>query len=114
MVTRVGSTVGPIDYSFAFNNDPDTTTGLTWGHEQGQVLDGGVLTTIVASTLSLADASVNIVYIDYSGTPALMVTTTAAKPTQTDSVFLYAIQTSGGHITSTTDLRNWTTSKINI
>lgn len=112
MVQKVGDRVGPIDFSDPFANNPVTTSGLTWGYVGGEILKEGTLTVISNGTLALSDGSTNIVYIDYSGTPALATTTISTKPAQGSSVFLWIITTSAGQIIDSIDLRNWTTSQV--
>jgi hypothetical protein len=113
MVTKVGNTTGPDDFSEPFSEDTGVTSGLTWGYTGGAVLKEGVLTTITDGSLLLSASSTNIIYIDYAGTPALATRTIGNKPSQTNSVFLWVITTGPGSITDRLDLRNWTTSKIN-
>jgi hypothetical protein len=107
MITRVHESVLPLEISGNLENDPATTTGLTWGYKAGSVAKSGVRTAITAGTVALG-AGTNYVYVDISGTPT--VTVSQSLPSQRNTIFLYVVGTSGADIVSIEDVRGWLTS----
>ncbi len=108
MVTKVGNTVAPQEFVEWFNQDTDTTTGLTFGYKAGSVMSAaGVITNISAGTVALTDDAINIVYVDFSGTPAIAAAVSTSKPTQATSMFLFIVTTASGSISEVLSLRNW-------
>ena len=83
-----------------FNEDPDTTTGLTWGYKAGRVRFHQVVTDVVAGTTGLIDNATNYVEIQSDGTITRNIT--AFNGTR---IPLREIVTSGGVQTSSTDKR---------
>lgn len=51
-----------------FNENADTTTGLTWGYSGGKVRSDNVIYTITDGTISLTDDATNYIQITPSGT----------------------------------------------
>lgn len=51
-----------------FNEDPATTTGLTWGYKGGRVRNDNTIYTIADGTVSLTDDATNYIEITPSGT----------------------------------------------
>ena len=85
-----------------FNEDPDTTTALTWGYQGGILRNDNVLTTVADGTLALADDSTNYVEIDSAGTVSRNTTSfTAGK------IPIREVTTVSGAQTVSTDKRAW-------
>ena len=104
----------PPSWSEAFEQDTSTTAGLTFGYKAGQALKAGTITDIALGTIALTANAINIVYIDYTSTPAIAVAVSTSKPVQEDVLFLFVVTTNGSGITDVIDLRNWTSAKAEL
>lgn len=51
----------------AFDENPATTTGLTWGYKAGVVRSDNVVTAVTAGTVSLTDDAINYLEVDGAG-----------------------------------------------
>ena len=108
LVTKVSDIVigGHVEQQFA--QDHTTTTGLTFGYKSGLYTEGTVVTEVDAGTVTLTDASVNVVYLDTSlGTVAASTSEDTA-----DVIALFQVTTSGGVITAVVDARARRTSVV--
>lgn len=85
-----------------FNEDADTTTGLTWGYTGGKVRSDNVIYTITDGTISLTDDATNYIQITPSGTIQRNTTgfTSGYCPIRT-------VVCAGGLQTASTDQRAW-------
>lgn len=83
-----------------FDEDPATTTGLTWGYKAGILPDG---TIKGVGTLGLTDAATNYVELD-GPTGTISANTTGFTQGRAP---LRVLGTSGGAITSSSDRRPW-------
>lgn len=86
-----------------FDENPDTTTGLTWGYLAGVFRDDNTVTVITAGTISLTDDATNYVEIDPVDTTVKRNTTafTAGR------VPLREVVCSSGNQDTSTDKRAW-------
>lgn len=93
---------GTMDLAEVFNENADTTTGLTWGYKAGTIRADEVITTVAAGTLALVDDATNYVEINSSGT----VSRNTTSFTQ-GQIPIRQITTVGGSQTVSTDKRSW-------
>lgn len=115
MTTKVSNTVGPMSLRNMFNQDPMTTTGLTFGYTAGSALDDTyALVDIPAGTVNLAATSTNVVFIDYENpAPIIRFDTISNLPDRELSVLLYVVRTNNNSITSVEDYRSWSSGVSN-
>ena len=90
----------PLSVSFEYN--PNTTTGLSFGHFGGTVYAEGARTNIAAGTVTVP-AGTSYVYLDQDADPALLVAEVTV--TSTRYIPLYQVTAAGGVITDVVDLR---------
>ncbi len=102
MTVRIGGGSAILDTQIygMFQYDADTSTGLTFGYTAGIVNPSGTNPVdVAAGTVVLADNDTNFVYLTGSSVAA---GTTVA----TDAIaMMYEVVTSGGAVTTITDLR---------
>jgi hypothetical protein len=81
----------------AFSQNPDTTTGLTFGFKAGRFHNGLTLVSVSAGTVALSSSSTNYVEVDRAGTVSANTTafTSGRLP-------LYTIVTGASTISTTT------------
>ena len=85
-----------------FANNPDTTTGLTWGYKAGAIRVDNVVTAVAASTIALTNTATNYIEVDSAGTVSRNTTSfTSGK------IPLYTVVCAGGIQTVVTDKRAW-------
>lgn len=111
MITKVRKLDQATAFSENFEYNPNTTTGLNFGHRGGVVDHLGTLTTLSATTVAIPSNGVYVVYINQDDPPtALSVGTLAAIPTTVRRYIpLYEITTGSSSITDVKDLRSFTT-----
>ena len=83
-----------------FKYDPDTTTGLNFGYQGGRYQADGNEVTVPAGTVTLIDNETNIIQMSLGGD------ITAVAQGNEGVFILYKVVTSGGAITTITDLRS--------
>lgn len=83
-----------------FAQDPNTTSGLTWGYRAGIIRQAdGTPVNVAAGTVALTDATTNYVEVSNTGVVAVSATRTLAnKP-------IYKVVTAAAAITSVVDER---------
>lgn len=86
-----------------FAQDPDTTTGLTYGFRSGIVMTSGSLVTVAAGTLAITDNTTTLVYLDLVDNTVKQ--TTGAAPS--NILKLATLTTVAGEITAVVDSRSW-------
>ena len=91
--------------SATFNEDPSTTSALTWGYQTGLIRLGVAVTEVSAGTIGLTDDDVNYVELDPADSTVKKNTTsfTAGR------IPLREITTASGIQTVSTDKRAWFT-----
>lgn len=90
-----------------FAQDPDTTSGLTFGYKAGALRDDDSIISVSAGTVSLTDDATNYVEVDSSGT--VSANTSGFTIGQ---IPLHEIVTSSGSISSVTDKRTWLSASL--
>ena len=86
-----------------FNEDPATTTGLTWGYKAGAVRYDNTITDVSAGTISLTDDATNYISIDPTdGTVSRNTTVFTAG-----EIPLREVVCASGVQTDSTDKRAW-------
>lgn len=85
-----------------FNEDSDTTTGLTWGYHAGSIRNDNTITSVAAGTLALTDDATN--YVECDGDGSITRNTTGFTSGQ---VPLRQIVVAGGVQSTSTDKRAW-------
>lgn len=105
MTTKLSDLVigGPIESQF--EQDQETTTGLTFGYRAGIYNSGTNYTLIPAGTVTLDNNAISDVYIDTTTTPVVAESIVSLTPA-TNILLLARVTTSGGAITNVDDLRH--------
>ena len=85
-----------------FANNPDTTTGLTWGYKAGTIRVDQTVTAVAASTISLTDTATNYIEVNSAGTVSRNTTAFTSG-----RVPLYTVVCAGGVQTVVTNKRAW-------
>jgi len=85
-----------------FQQDSETTTGLTFGYKAGKFRNDNAIVSVSAGTVTLTDAATNYIEVDSAG--MVSVNTTGFTSGQ---IPLFEVVTSGGVISSVTDKRSW-------
>jgi hypothetical protein len=92
---------------FAFGNNPETTTGLTYGYYGGYVNIGGGSSPTDSGTVTLFDNTVNLVYLQANRDVKVVNSNTTPPPP--GAWWMAQVTTSGGAITQIIDYRAWAT-----
>lgn len=111
MITRVRNLQLATTFDANFEQDINTTTGLSFGHVGGSVHNFGVLQTIAAGTVTVPNG-VSTIFLDVD--PAVATIEAAADPDVGSDrwIPLYLINTNNGAITTVTDLRSFTSASL--
>ena len=88
--------------SEVFNEDSNTTTGLTWGYKAGVIRVDNIVTDIAAGTVGLTDDDTN--YIEISSTGVVSRNTTGFT---SGKIPIRTVVCAGGVQTTNTDRRAW-------
>ncbi len=91
-----------LSMSATFDENPATTTGLTWGYKGGLFRNDNTITTITAGTVSLTNTTTNYVEIGTDG-----VVYVVASAFTSGRIPIRTVVTSGGVQTTSTDKRSW-------
>lgn len=83
-----------------FGRNQSTSSGLTWGYLEGNLLNAGVVTFIAAGTLTLTASATN--YIEATTSGVVSANTTGFT---SGSIPLYTAVTDAANVTSYTDQR---------
>jgi hypothetical protein len=85
-----------------FNENPVTTTALTWGYQGGNFRSDNVITAVAAGTVSLQDDTTNYIEVGSTGTVYVVLSafTSGRIPIRT-------VLTASGVQTVSTDKRAW-------
>jgi hypothetical protein len=100
--TPIGEMFVSLTWAALLSHNPDTTSGLTFGVNGGQMLVDGVLTTVADQTTLLAASSTNYVEATRTGTIS-----DNASGFTAGRIPLYVVTTSGSGVTSFVDSRAW-------
>ncbi len=84
------------------DENPATTTGLTWGYKAGAIRDGATVTNVTAGTVSLTNSAVNYVEVNSAGTISRNTTSFTSG-----RIPLRQVTCAGGIQTVSTDKRAW-------
>ena len=103
MVQKLSATVVDTAVEGQFRRDLSTTTGLVFGVKGGTIHQGSTSTVVADSTVTLTDASTNIVWIDLLDNTVK--TAVSGSEDTTFTIRLYQVVTAGGVITTVTDQR---------
>lgn len=92
----------------AFTNDYDLNSGLDFFVRGGVVRQDNQFVDVNDTTVTLADNTTNIVYLDKTlGAEQILSSDEASAPASYLHIHLFRVVTSSGAITSITDLRSW-------
>jgi len=96
----------------SFSNDPDFNTGLDFFIRASYLRRGTALVNIPDTFVTLADNSVNVVYLDVTlGAEALASAVEGFTPSS-DAIALYRVTTAAGVITLIEDYRTWLNTEV--